>query len=203
MKILCPDLWAVGYEVMRERDALGKCSETLLFIIPTVPGQALTWKTVTFSCPFHWCPIEPQSSMAVPQSSWVVLRPNGDLFRFSKVSASCAYRPYPTVWFNSCPDRLLLLLLCPFLGPCPLYISSATASGTAWSTFPGLSLVLPLPWTPPLPLPGSQITPSHVSQQIGLSSPHLGFHYLAEMKRYLLGGGFPSPQPVPKSWELA
>lgn len=39
---------------------------------------------------------------------------------------------------------------------------------------------------PPLPFQSLQITPSSVSGQIGLSSPQPGFHYLAEMKRYLL-----------------
>lgn len=39
---------------------------------------------------------------------------------------------------------------------------------------------------PPLPFWSPQITPSSVSGQIGLSSPQPGFHYLAEMKRYLL-----------------
>lgn len=77
-------------------------------------------------------------------------------------------------------------------------IVSARASGAAPALGLALGFAAPVD-SSLLPLAGPQITPSRVSQQIGLSSPHLGFHYLAEMKRYLLGGGFPSPQPVPKS----
>lgn len=77
-------------------------------------------------------------------------------------------------------------------------IVSARASGAAPALGLALGFAVPVD-SSLLPLAGPQITPSRVSQQIGLSSPHLGFHYLAEMKRYLLGGGFPSPQPVPKS----
>lgn len=98
--------------------------------------------------------------------------------------------------FPSLPLGPSTLFCCHFMcvrAPCPLWLQCPTppTAEPELSSAKGLGPTLAqrcasLCLGPPLPFWSPQITPSSVSGQIGLSSPQPGFHYLAEMKRYLL-----------------